>query len=156
MVRYELFVVVVAIAASLLLIQASAQSTQPVDQICLGCICHGMSLCNQTIGCNGDTCGAFKITWAYWSDAGKPTISGIDPNSQEAYSRCTNDAVCSGKTVENYMIKFAQDCDADGQIDCRDYAAIHRLGGYGCNAPLDATYLARFNKCLNDVAQLNG
>ncbi|KAI5706028.1 uncharacterized protein LOC113467831 [Diaphorina citri] len=94
MVRYELFVVVVAIAASLLLIQA--------------------------------------------------------------YSRCTNDAVCSGKTVENYMIKFAQDCDADGQIDCRDYAAIHRLGGYGCNAPLDATYLARFNKCLNDVAQLNG
>lgn len=53
-------------------------------------------------------------------------------------------------------LPWFQDCNGDGRIDCRDYAAIHRLGGYGCSAPLDPTYLGRFNKCLSDVAQLNG
>ncbi|KAL1461070.1 hypothetical protein WDU94_013001 [Cyamophila willieti] len=154
MARYELFTL--AIFATLCVLNQVTAQSQPIDQICLGCICHGMSLCNQTIGCNGDTCGAFKITWAYWSDAGKPTINGIDPNSADGYSRCTNDPVCAGKAVENYMTKYSQDCNGDGAIDCRDYASIHRLGGYGCNAPLDPTYLARFNKCLQDVSQLNG
>uniref|UniRef100_A0A8D9FJS0 lysozyme n=1 Tax=Cacopsylla melanoneura TaxID=428564 RepID=A0A8D9FJS0_9HEMI len=154
MARCELFTLAI-LATVCFFVQVNAQS-QPIDQICLGCICHGMSLCNQTIGCNGDTCGAFKITWAYWSDAGKPTINGIDPNSAEAYSRCTSDAVCAGKAVEKYMTKYSQDCNGDGTIDCRDFAAIHRLGGYGCNAPLDPTYLGRFDKCLQDVSQLNG
>jgi hypothetical protein len=27
---------------------------------------------------------------------------------------------------------LVQDCDGDGQIDCQDYARIHKLGGVGC------------------------
>lgn len=37
----------------------------------------------------------------------------------------------SSKSVET--INFFQDCNQDGVIDCMDYAAIHKLGGYGCN-----------------------
>ena len=49
---------------------------QTVSEICLGCICEAVSNCNRSAGCNGDVCGLFKITWAYWSDAGKPIING--------------------------------------------------------------------------------
>jgi hypothetical protein len=48
---------------------------QPVSELCLGCICEAISNCNRSLGCNGDVCGLFRITWAYWADAGKPVIA---------------------------------------------------------------------------------
>jgi hypothetical protein len=47
----------------------------PVSELCLGCICEAVSNCNRSLGCNGDVCGLFRITWAYWADAGKPVIA---------------------------------------------------------------------------------
>lgn len=55
---------------------------KPVTDICLGCICEAVSGCNRTLNCNGDVCGLFRITWAYWSDSGKPTLNGEAPGSQ--------------------------------------------------------------------------
>lgn len=54
----------------------------PVTQTCLGCICEAISGCNRTSTCAGDVCGLFRITWAYWSDAGKPTVAGEPPSSE--------------------------------------------------------------------------
>ena len=49
-----------------------------------------------------------------------------------------------------------QDCTGDGQVDCYDYAALHRLGGYGCRGNLDAQFRDKFNNCMVQVSQLNG
>lgn len=44
-----------------------------------------------------------------------------------------------------------QDCNGDGVINCLDYAAIHRLGGYGCRGPTDQPYHDKFYNCLKQV-----
>lgn len=49
-----------------------------------------------------------------------------------------------------------QDCNGDGQVDCYDYAALHRLGGYGCRANLDQAFRDKFHNCMVQVSQLNG
>lgn len=54
---------------------------KPVTDICLGCICEAISGCNRTLTCNGDVCGLFRITWAYWADGGKPTVNSELPGS---------------------------------------------------------------------------
>jgi len=42
-----------------------------VSESCLGCICEAVSNCNQTVRCEGDVCGVFRITRGYWIDAGQ-------------------------------------------------------------------------------------
>ncbi|KAH9638158.1 hypothetical protein HF086_001135, partial [Spodoptera exigua] len=82
--------------------------SQPVTEVCLGCICQAVSGCKQGIQCDGDHCGLFHITWAYWADAGKPTVNGQSPDAPDAYPNCTNDPYCAALTVQGYMRKFAQ------------------------------------------------
>ena len=53
----------------------------PVTDVCLGCICEAASECDRSLKCSGDVCGLFRITWAYWSDSGKPTQQGEAPDS---------------------------------------------------------------------------
>uniref|UniRef100_T1GX33 lysozyme n=1 Tax=Megaselia scalaris TaxID=36166 RepID=T1GX33_MEGSC len=72
----------------------------PVTEVCLGCICQAISGCNSTAICNGDVCGLFRMTWAYWSDAGKPTKDNEDPSSQNAYANCANDPYCAARAVQ--------------------------------------------------------
>ncbi|CAH0400784.1 unnamed protein product [Chilo suppressalis] len=104
----------------------------PVTEVCLGCICQAVSGCKQGTQCEGDHCGLFHITWPYWADAGKPTINGLSPEDPQAYPSCTNDPYCAALAVQGYMAKYGQDCNGDGQINCYDYMAIHKKGGYGC------------------------
>lgn len=84
------------------------QSDLPVTQQCLGCICEAISSCDTSGSCAGDVCGPFRITWAYWSDAGKPTVSGESPEAATAYSNCARDTYCSALAVQGYMHKFQQ------------------------------------------------
>ena len=50
-----------------------------------------------------------------------------------------------------------QDCNGDGIVNCFDYAAIHRLGGYGCGGPLDYNYQSKYLNCQQQVeAHLQG
>ncbi|KAJ8894281.1 hypothetical protein PR048_006894 [Dryococelus australis] len=119
-----------------------------VDNLCLGCICEAASDCDRRAGCVRDVCGLFKITRPYWVDAGTPAVDGDTADQPEAYPRCASDTDCSAKAVQNYMAKFKQDCNGDGKIDCLDYAAIHRMGGYGCKGELDAAYSGKVKACL--------
>ncbi|XP_011865732.1 PREDICTED: lysozyme 2-like isoform X2 [Vollenhovia emeryi] len=124
-----------------------ARLAQTVSQVCLGCMCEVQTACNTTIGCSGSICGPFSITWAYWSDAGKPTLNN-EPVNNDAFSRCVNDPYCAAGTVQGYMTKFGHDCTGDGIIDCHDFIRIHKLGPNGCTAALSEKTVNKFNLCL--------
>ncbi|XP_073979731.1 lysozyme 2-like isoform X2 [Rhodnius prolixus] len=128
-----------------------ATPIEPVSELCLGCICEAASNCNRTLQCNGDVCGIFRITWAYWADANKPTLDLDNASDPGAYARCVNEPKCAANTVVSYMNRFAQDCNNDGLVNCWDYARIHKLGGYGCKAPLNADFDAKFTNCQRQV-----
>ncbi|ALC42100.1 CG6426 [Drosophila busckii] len=129
---------------------------KPVTDVCLGCICEAISGCNQTNYCGAGVCGLFRITWAYWADGGKLTLGNDSPQSEQAFSNCVNDPYCAANTIQNYMVKFGQDCNGDGRVDCFDYAAIHKLGGYGCTGELSYQYQTVLDKCLNTFGNSNG
>ncbi|XP_011505724.1 PREDICTED: lysozyme 2-like [Ceratosolen solmsi marchali] len=120
---------------------------ETVSRECLGCICEAASGCNTTLGCTGDICGAFHITWGYWADAGKPTLPGVSNTDLNAYSSCANNVQCAGLIVEGYMKKYAKDCDNDGVINCNDYVRIHYLGASGCSGALESKYENAYNNC---------
>ncbi|KYB26179.1 lysozyme [Tribolium castaneum] len=139
---------VVLVFAALCVAAVFGQSDLPVTQQCLGCICEAISSCDTSGSCAGDVCGPFRITWAYWSDAGKPTVGGESPEAVTAYSNCARDTYCSALAVQGYMHKFQQDCNNDGKIDCDDFALIHKLGGYGCKgAAFPGVYGERYLQC---------
>ncbi|XP_045451177.1 invertebrate-type lysozyme 3-like [Melitaea cinxia] len=147
---------VIKFSAILMMFGAVAADVNPVTEVCLGCICQAISGCKLGQKCEGDACGLFRITWAYWADAGKPTIQGYSSSAPDAYPTCTNDPYCAAETVQGYMRKFGQDCNGDGQIDCYDYMVIHKLGGYGCANDLPYKYVNDFNQCIAAVAASQG
>lgn len=61
---------------------SSAVQENPVTEVCLRCICDASSGCDPTVRCSGESCGMFRITWAYWADAGKPVLPGDAPEAQ--------------------------------------------------------------------------
>lgn len=65
-----------------------------------------------------------------------------------AYANCSNDPYCAANTIQNYMIKYSQDCNDDNVVNCFDYAAIHKLGGYGCKGDLPFRYVTDLQNCL--------
>nr|CAD7398476.1 unnamed protein product [Timema poppensis] len=87
--------------------------TKPVNDLCLGCICEAVSNCNRSFTCAGDVCGLFRITWAYWSDAGKPVLQQDHPDNQDAYVRCVTDPFCAARAVQGYMTKFSKKYEID-------------------------------------------
>nr|CAD7458733.1 unnamed protein product [Timema tahoe] len=122
-----------------------------VEEICLACICEGVSGCDLSEGCGpeGD-CGMFKITREQWEDAGSAVVTGDNKTTPNAFQHCVLDPFCSSKTVESYVKMYAQDCNRDGKIDCNDFYALHFLGA-GCKGDVDqedAEDAARFRKCL--------
>ncbi|XP_021918570.1 lysozyme-like [Zootermopsis nevadensis] len=152
-----LLVAAAAVAVCSFCVTLGQQQSQqgPVSELCLGCICEATSNCNRSLGCNGDVCGLFRITWPYWSDAGKPVIPQDHPDNEGAYVRCVTEPYCAATTVQGYMAKFGKDCNGDGIVNCFDYAAIHRLGGYGCSGALDYNYQNKFMNCQRQVQQLS-
>ncbi|XP_045765838.1 lysozyme-like [Maniola jurtina] len=125
-----------------------SNGSEAVTEACLRCICQASSGCQQGLTCVNDVCGPFKITWAYWVDAGKLTLPGVSQDSADPYSGCTNDAQCAADTVKGYMRRLGQDCNGDGVVNCYDYMAIHRLGGYGCKKDLPLEYVNAFHQCV--------
>ncbi|CAH0563640.1 unnamed protein product [Brassicogethes aeneus] len=126
----------------------TCQEDLPVTQQCLGCICHASSGCNTTSSCGGDVCGPFRLTWAYWSDSGKPTKNNESPDAPGAYSNCAGDTYCAALSVQGYMQRFQQDCNGDNKIDCDDFALIHKHGGYGCKGTqLPEPFGTQYREC---------
>ncbi|XP_043254615.1 lysozyme-like isoform X1 [Colletes gigas] len=143
----NIFFTVCLLPVILIYAQAPASGGVTISKTCFGCICEAASGCNVTLGCDGSVCGAFRITWGYWADGGKPKLENSDQD-KDAYSRCVNDPYCAARAVQGYMDKFAQDCNGDGNINCDDFLRIHRLGGYGCSAPLEAKYENTYKLCM--------
>lgn len=128
----------------------------PVTDICLGCICQAVSNCNRTLSCNGEVCGLFRITRPYWTDAQKPVQNGDHADNPGAFENCVNEPLCAARTVQNYMLKFQQDCNNDHVINCYDHAAIHILGGYGCGGALPQHYSNTLQQCLAQAQNYQG
>nr|CAD7398470.1 unnamed protein product [Timema poppensis] len=152
-----------------------------VNQICLGCICEAASDCDRSVGCVKDVCGLFKITRPYWVDSGRPVLANDDPNDDAAFTRCVSEPFCSAKAVENYMTKYRKvlhpgyftppvpcpdgvpplpdlivpgsDCNGDGVVNCFDYAAIHHLGGFGCDGNVENSFKVKLQSCLEEFQE---
>lgn len=84
------------------------------------------------------------------SDAGKPSIRGNLENL-ENFQSCLNNRDCAEATISGYINKWKRDCNDDKQIDCYDFAAIHRAGPSNCNAQwfLESQYWSDFNECFD-------
>ncbi|CAG2108311.1 unnamed protein product, partial [Medioppia subpectinata] len=124
--------------------------TQEVTQRCLQCICKASSGCKLNTKChnsgtNAYFCGPYQISWAYWSDAGKPGNTG----RSDDFEHCLNDKNCAEVTVRGYMSKWATDCNNDGVVDCLDFAAIHKAGASSCNQQwlYNSQYWNVFRQC---------
>ena len=108
--------------------------------------------CNKTIPCdekspsNRAACGPFLLDYNYWLDAAPP----VHRDSAAAFVKCANDRSCAESVVRRYLSKWANDCNADGFIDCLDYAVLHRLGPKYCNSEsiYDSLYFQKFQNCF--------
>ena len=51
-----------------------------------------------------------------------------------------------------------QDCNQDGVIDCKDFARLHVLGGFGCTAPgFESTaFFQQYQRCRQTIERLSG
>ncbi|KAK3856565.1 hypothetical protein Pcinc_037123 [Petrolisthes cinctipes] len=72
-----------------------------------------------------------------------------------AFENCVNDLYCAAQTVRNYMAKFSdiKDCDGDGVLDCVDFAYIHNNGGFNCadKSIITTNFYKNFNTCWKVV-----
>ncbi|KAJ3646606.1 hypothetical protein Zmor_024187 [Zophobas morio] len=129
-----------------------------VSDQCLSCLCYTMSLCdisNNNCGDDDDGCGRFKITKDYWVDSGKHTIRNWLPQSDDSYVSCVSDFDCTIQSVQSYMVKFQQDCNGDGKIDCDDFVALHLFGPAGCRSnALTGVYRERYQSCIKQDLKL--
>ena len=140
--------VLFCIAACLQFASVENQQTEPVSAECLQCICYATSGCDLAGGCADTTCGPYGITWEYWSDAAKPVLPSDNPFIDGAYARCTTNKECAERTLQNYMLRYAKDCDGNGRYSCYDFAALHRVGADSCAGRLDEDYSNKLSACF--------
>ncbi|GAB6024676.1 hypothetical protein CHUAL_009810 [Chamberlinius hualienensis] len=133
----------------------SPPANTTVTNACLHCMCDASSHC-QPLSCHlvrpGQYyCGPYLISWAYWSDAGKPQDVENDPY---AFEKCLINKECAEQTIRNYMDRYARDCNNDGQINCEDFAKIHKSGPFGCNASWieETNYFKTLKTCIIQIA----
>lgn len=71
-----------------------------------------------------------------------------DFGNRHDFEDCLTTKECAERTVANYMKKFGQDCNADGLIDCIDFAILHKTGYRNCylNAIENTKYWKDFTK----------
>ncbi|KAI7685364.1 Lysozyme 3 [Sarcoptes scabiei] len=132
------------------IINRSVWSAKEPDRRCLDCMCLASSGCKPNIKCHnvangGYFCGPYQISWAYWADAGKPGDAGFAND----FETCLNKKSCAESTVRGYMAKWGNDCNADGRVDCFDFAAIHKTGPGNCQQKwlYESKYWKEFNRC---------
>ncbi|KAI1292661.1 Lysozyme 1 [Halotydeus destructor] len=114
---------------------------------CMECICDASTGCNWDYKCQSKDgpCGAYKLTYYHWYEAGFPGYEGEDSDFQN----CAKDKECSEKAVKAYLDKHSKDCNDDKTIDCIDYAAIHNRGPGSCNddSMYNSKYWTAFSNC---------
>ncbi|KAF5291491.1 hypothetical protein FQR65_LT01803 [Abscondita terminalis] len=115
-------------------------------QKCLNCLCHARSGCWSRFNC-----ARYSISKDYWIQAGSHSIAEHE-NEDVAYKNCMNDENCILNTVKSYTEGFGlQDCNCDGQFDCKDRFAIHLFGSSCFNPTFGDVYADRFNDCAKQI-----
>ncbi|XP_076644556.1 lysozyme-like [Halictus rubicundus] len=127
--------------------QDSMTEALTVSNTCFKCICEAATGCDLNRGCNGQTCGPFRITRDYWVGAGKPQIHGRSVEG-DGFEECTSDLYCASRTIQTVMERNARDCDGDGIINCDDYLRMHQLGVGGCSNSLDTEFENTYKRCM--------
>jgi hypothetical protein len=79
-------VLVAADKDSLKVVEKDFEKLQPnnsstVTIACLRCMCECASSCDLEAKCDGNFCGPFRITKAFWIDSGRPTLKDETPGS---------------------------------------------------------------------------
>lgn len=134
-----------------------------ISNDCLECICDASSNCDTSVQCiskqrEKNRCGLYMISWNQFQDSdisltslmSSPLGSSNDESANERlYYDCTTDKLCAERLIHLYIEKYQKDCNGDGKIDCRDIAAIHRVGPDNCNSGkfLSSQYWKDFSIC---------
>ncbi|GFR02837.1 lysozyme [Trichonephila clavata] len=136
----------------------TSQGFAPAGQIseaCFNCMCEASTDCDLNAECISSGpgkyyCGPYQISYEYWRDAGKP---GENPDDPLDFEKCLNSKPCAEATIRGYMQEYAADCDGDQDIDCYDWARIHKSGAQGCNGTwiINTDYWAKFKQCYSKV-----
>ncbi|XP_050430202.1 lysozyme-like [Adelges cooleyi] len=149
------FLLAAVLCAALVFSQNDLQDEWPPGwtEKCIGCICEASSGCNQTLECieQNDVkyCGVFLLSDIYWQDAGTPVLLGDDPSRIGAFERCVRDPYCAARAVNQYIQRYAKDCNRDGVISCDDYVRLHYFGEANCERPIASLpYYRVFKSCI--------
>ncbi|XP_067141471.1 invertebrate-type lysozyme-like [Centruroides vittatus] len=123
-------------------------TTNPVENTCLLCICQAITSCNPLEKCEPDDkrYGPCYITEEYWKDAG---------GKGEDFKICVNNFDCTNKTIQRYIEINSVDCNNNGRLECGDYFLIHSYGKDDCyHSYIEETpSWLRFLECyLNQVS----
>ncbi|CAI6368127.1 unnamed protein product [Macrosiphum euphorbiae] len=121
---------------------------------CIGCMCEASSGCNQTLECMEQNevkyCGVFLLSDVYWQDAGTPVLQGDDPSRIGAFERCVRDPYCAARAVNQYIQRYAKDCNKDRVLSCDDYVRLHYFGEANCERPISSLpYYRVFRNCIS-------
>ncbi|KAI0209631.1 hypothetical protein LSAT2_005641 [Lamellibrachia satsuma] len=98
---------------------------------CIGKVSGGA----KRVGKCSSVCGPFAITWAYWSDCGKP----------ETYWHCATQMACSRRCARAYLGKYSRGVTNS----CEYYARVHRGGPYGWWQWSNTVFWKKVKKCCN-------
>ncbi|KAF5306612.1 hypothetical protein FQA39_LY08801 [Lamprigera yunnana] len=120
---------------------------KPVSVRCFNCLCQAASGCSIKNICRDNYCGPFGIRETQWIEAKKPTVNRVKSTHEKAFFSCANNFYCSYFIIQRYIEKHQKDCNGDGNIDCDDFMAIHRLGPSNCSLELPETYQERYEYC---------
>lgn len=133
-------------------------TNDPVQILCLACLCDGISNCSTLRTSEPDAQGGrgpFRITRDYWVEGGRPLMPADKcKDEQTAYGNCAQEVYCAASAVQGYMAKHKMDCNGDQLIDCDDYAAIHFLGPNSCREKIKhENFLRRYPKCKSAIRE---
>nr|XP_045609371.1 lysozyme-like isoform X3 [Procambarus clarkii] len=158
--------VLIGLTAAIMTVLVHGQSGI-LDQKCMACLCEASTSCTTKPVCEdpaitgGIFCGPFHMSREYWIDAGRPIIKGDLKTSRDAFKNCALDLHCSATAVRNYFKRYAfngrisPDCNGDGEVDCVDFAHIHKLGLNGCRRAsfTETNFYKRFASCWKVVTE---
>ncbi|XP_015792393.1 proline-rich extensin-like protein EPR1 [Tetranychus urticae] len=119
-------------------------TTITVSDQCLSCLCESTDSCLNKVACSNPEgpCGPYQVTMEQWVIAGKP---------KNNFQKCATSLDCSRGILRRYLSKHAVDCNADSDVNCVDFALIHKYGLDNCKViPEDlfkSGYWLSFESC---------
>lgn len=99
--------------------QGSIKPTFTTPNKCFDCLCQASTYCNLDYECQNGYCGPYALSYEYFEELDEP---------YDTFASCAQDKSCSEEILRRYILKYYQDCNSDGYIDCDDFALIYKFG----------------------------